>query len=427
MYRPAVGAEAGADRPRVLLLAPSGGLGGGIERYLGTVEERLRVGGADVHRLDLRGPARPPGLRARLRFVVTALRTAVRVGPFDAVVTGHPNLIPVAAAAVPLARARHGPVFFYGIDIWGLRRRNRAILTRHPVLHPITISSYSAGTLADVGVAPVLRPGIATSWRETLLAAGSRRPVPGPVPTLLGVFRLNDADWEGKGLRELLAALHMVRERIGPVRLVVAGKGPALDEVHRVVDRHEDVELVESPDDVALAGLYAAADLFVLSTRTRPPRSGEGYGIVLVEAQLAGCPVVGPVSGGSRDAYLDGVTGATPTDESPEALAAVLADLLSDPARLARMRRQAAEWAQLATQPEEHIRAVFSAVLGTPLPTPRPPRPDIAPRSGQADPPAPLAVLAAGPPRSATPAPTTPAEPSAPQPARRGGSDILEQ
>jgi glycosyltransferase involved in cell wall biosynthesis len=253
-------------------------------------------------------------------------------------------------------------------------------------------------------VAPVLRPGIATSWRATLLAVGSRRPAPGPVPTLLSVFRLNSRDWEGKGLRELLSALPVVRERIGPVRLVVAGSGPASDEVHRLVDLDEAVELVESPDDAALARLYATADLFVLCTRTRPPRSGEGYGIVLVEAQLAGCPVVGPVSGGAHDAYLDGVTGATPADESPAALAAVLVDLLADPARLARMRRQAAEWARLATEPEEHLRLLFSTVLGAAPATPRRRQPELAPHLGQAAPPAP--VPAAGSPGPSTPAPT---------------------
>jgi len=413
--------DATPPRPHVLLLAPSGGLGGGIERYLGTVEERLRAGGADVHRVDLRGPASPPGPRARLRFVATVLRIAVRAGPFDTVLTGHPNLIAVAAMVAPLARARRGPVIFYGTDIWGLSRRHRALLARHPILYPMTISSYSAGALATVGVAPVLRPGIATSWRATLLAAGGRRSTPGPVPVLLSVFRLNDADWEGKGLRELLVALLMVRERIGPVRLVVAGKGPALDEVHRLVERHEAVELVESPDDATLADLYAAADLFVLCTQTRPPRSGEGYGLVLVEAQLAGCPVVGPVSGGARDAYLDGLTGSTPADESAEALAVVLVDLLSDPARLARMQRQAAEWARMTTQPEEHIRAVCTALLGTPTPVPgpHPPRPDIAPHPDQAAP-----HPSADPQRPTIPPPTKPVAPTVPRPAWHGGNDI---
>ncbi|MBX6390622.1 MAG: glycosyltransferase family 4 protein, partial [Frankia sp.] len=381
------GARAGYP-PRVLLLAPSRGLGGGIERYLGFVEERLRTGGADVQRLDLRSPGTLPGVGARLRFTAAAMRAARRTAPLDAVLAGHPNLIPVAAAAATLGQARRAPVMFYGTDIWVRRPLGRALVTRHRALYPLTISSFSAGALAELGVTPVLRPGIPPAWRATLLAAGARaaRTVrqPGP-PTLLSVFRLSDVDWAGKGLPALLAALPAVRREVGPVRLVVAGRGPAPEAMRRAVAAAGDVELVESPDDNELAWLYATADLFVLCTRTRPGRSGEGYGIVLTEAQLAGCPVVGPVSGGARDAYVDGVTGATPGDESPAALAAVLTDLLTDRARLARMRRRAAEWARMATEPAEHARAVFTAILGAPPPAPLT-EPAAAPATGPQQP-----------------------------------------
>ena len=76
--------------------------------------------------------------------------------------------------------------------------------------------------------------------------------------------------------------------------------------------------------DHDLAAQFAASDLFVLASRTRSGRRpcGEGFGLVLLEAQVAGTAVVGPAHGGSPDAYLDGVTGATPRDESAAALAA---------------------------------------------------------------------------------------------------------
>src|SRR6185369_9117691 len=115
-HRLDIGAETGA--PRVLLLAPSGGRGGGLERYLGMVEERLRAGGAEVHRLNLCGPMRPPGTGAQVRFTATVARAARRLAPLEAVLTGHPSLIPVAAAAVAAGRARRGPVLFYGADSW---------------------------------------------------------------------------------------------------------------------------------------------------------------------------------------------------------------------------------------------------------------------------------------------------------------------
>ena len=97
--------------------------------------------------------------------------------------------------------------------------------------------------------------------------------------------------------------------------------------------------------DAELAAQFAQADLFVLATRTRPGRRpcGEGFGLVLLEAQVAGTAVVGPAHGGSPDAYLDGVTGATPRDESVAALSQVLT-AASQPARLADMGARGAPW-----------------------------------------------------------------------------------
>ncbi|WP_230203067.1 glycosyltransferase family 4 protein [Parafrankia discariae] len=363
----------GTDRCRVLLLAPSNGLGGGIERYLWTIEECLRGGGGDVHRLDMRRPGRDTFPVPRARFVIGALAAARGQWRPDVVVAGHPNLIPVAAAVARLTVARRAFVVCYGDDIWAMRRRDRALLHRDAALVPVAISSYGAGVLAATSQGPIIRPGLAPSWRAELLAQGARRSAsatPGGtsgVPTLLTAFRL--AAWEGKGLPVLLDALTTVRRALGAVRLVVAGHGPAPEDMLTLIRAHEDVIVHETPGDADLARLYAAADLFVLCTRTRPrpPYGGEGYGMVLLEAQLAGCPVVGPARGGSGDAYQDGLTGVTPRDESAEALSAVLIDLLADGPRLARLGRQAAEWAEATTRPQDYTGRVFSTLTGREL------------------------------------------------------------
>ncbi len=359
------------DEPaRVLFLCNSRGLGGGIERYLTAVEETLRAGGADLLRVDMLEPGIGLTPANRALFALRALSTARRFGHADSVITGHANLIPVAAAAVRLTRARLGPVLFYGTDIWSMRRTDRAILRADPILRPVTISSYSAGALSTVGAAPILPPGISPTWRATLLAEASRRrPLP-PVPTILSVFRLGD--WAGKGAAVLLEAVQSVRATLGPVRLVLAGRGPAPGALHELVSTHPDTELHESPTDKDLARLYATADLFALCTRTLPRgphASGEGYGIVLLEAQLAGCAVVGPASGGSRDAYQEGVTGQTPVDESAQMLEIVLRGMLADRARLARTGRRAAEWAEAATRPGDYTRSVFTTLAGRLPPT----------------------------------------------------------
>jgi glycosyltransferase involved in cell wall biosynthesis len=90
---------------------------------------------------------------------------------------------------------------------------------------------------------------------------------------------------------------------------------------------------------------------------------GEGFGMVLAEAQVAGTPVVAPAYGGSRDAYLDGVTGCAPTGESAAELSAVLEDLLQDRARLAAMGKRAAEWARECFAPGRYPAQVVARLL----------------------------------------------------------------
>jgi glycosyltransferase involved in cell wall biosynthesis len=118
-----------------------------------------------------------------------------------------------------------------------------------------------------------------------------------------------------------------------------------------------------SDDD--LARELAAADLFVLATQTKSGRGavGEGFGLVLLEAQAAGTPVIAPAYGGSREAYIEGVTGIAPTDESAEALARTLHAALKDPARLARMGRHAAQWTRQAFAPERYAQLAVTRLL----------------------------------------------------------------
>jgi glycosyltransferase involved in cell wall biosynthesis len=84
---------------------------------------------------------------------------------------------------------------------------------------------------------------------------------------------------------------------------------------------------------------------------------------VLLEAQVAGTAVVGPAHGGSPDAYLDGVTGVTPRDESAAALAQVLRVLLSQPAKLSEMGSLGAQWASKRFAPDRYAGLVVDRLL----------------------------------------------------------------
>ena len=112
-----------------------------------------------------------------------------------------------------------------------------------------------------------------------------------------------------KGGPCLIKASDDLRSRDRTLHLTIAGRGPVTSELARAVEASDWLHLVTSPSDQELDRLYLQSDVFVLATRTglqRGAQSGEGFGIVLVEAVLAGLPVIAPAFGGSADAYLEG-------------------------------------------------------------------------------------------------------------------------
>lgn len=75
----------------------------------------------------------------------------------------------------------------------------------------------------------------------------------------------------------------------------------------------------------------ATADIFVLPSRS------EGFSNAIIEAMAASLPVVATNVGGNAEAVQDGVSGFIVPSEDPQALAAAITKLLSDPANAKEM------------------------------------------------------------------------------------------
>lgn len=360
------GCGARAAGGRALLLAPSQGLGGGIERYVQTVEWAFRSQRIEYQRIDTarRGPATKSQAMAYAQLMADAY-TALRSwsGPVHLVVA-HRSLLPAASA---LARAKSVccmSALCYGIDVWGPERGLRAHiesrLFRRPGVRAIAISNFTAGAAARLAPAGILPPGLSQEWFQTLVECAAisqrRRGI-----HIVTAFRL--ADWRDKGLPELLAAIASLDNT--DIRLTVCGSGEPSADLQQAVRKHAWCTLRNELTDRELAAEFATADLVTLSTRTRVGREpyGEGFGLVLLEAQVAGTPVIGPAYGGSLEAYVDGITGATPLDESAEALAAVLRELLADRQRLEQMGKHAAEWSRERFAPQRYARLAVDKLL----------------------------------------------------------------
>lgn len=345
---------------RVLLLAPSRGLGGGIERFVETLEWAFTEQGVEYRRVDLQHA----GASAHARMAAEA-RDQMRAFPPTRLIVAHRSLLPVAWIL-----ARRGPrcgisVLCYGNDVWAtrrwIRRRIENRLMRGVDVRVVAISGFTAGALFRNCQATLLRPGLCREWFDTLVKASADAPARGADAHLVTAFRLEE--WRGKGLPELLTAIASLGRK--DVRVTVCGSGEPSPELERLVHQYPFCTLRPGCTDQQLADQLAQADLFVLATRTRVGRSssGEGFGLVLLEAQIAGTPVIAPAYGGSHDAYLDRITGFTPIDESAEEMAEILEQMLSNPDRLAAMGGRAAQWARECFDPDNYASQAVARLL----------------------------------------------------------------
>lgn len=356
----------GVSRPgrlmieQVLLLTPSKGSGGGIERYAEALEGAFKHQGVEYDRIDLEGsgPIAHVRMLAVARQRLAACRTQVRI------VVLHRALLPIASVL-----GRNGAVVgislvCHGIDVWGGRSRARG-LVEDKLMHGrkvrvVAVSSFTAGALLPQCCATILPPGLSQEWFETLTAASTvaRQREGFRVVT---VFRL--ADWKDKGLPELLDAVSSIER--DDVEVVVCGSGEVPAGFQELASEYPFCTFRSQLTDQELADELAAADIFVLATRTRSGRNayGEGFGLVLLEAQVAATVVVGPAFGGSHDAFVDRVTGFSPVDETAPSLAAVLRDLLQDSCRLAEMGKYAAEVMGKRFAPDAYAERVVRSLL----------------------------------------------------------------
>lgn len=142
----------------------------------------------------------------------------------------------------------------------------------------------------------------------------------------------------GKGHTTLIKAAHLIRKSVPSVVVVSIGveKHPGdLDRVRREASR-EDAGFVRflgrRPDAV---DFIAGADVFV------NPSDVEGLPLVVLEAMMAGTPVVATDAGGVHTVLRDGETGRLVPTGQPAALAHAVTDVLADPEAAKSMAQQA--------------------------------------------------------------------------------------
>jgi len=149
-----------------------------------------------------------------------------------------------------------------------------------------------------------------------------------------------------KGQDMLIRALTTIREQIPDVLYVIVGDGEERGTLHQLVEDlglHSHVQFRGEPTDDELIECYQQCDVFVLPNR-EVSGDFEGFGMVLIEAQACGKPVIAGASGGTAETMRLGETGLVVNCAGPDLVADKVAQLLQDDLLRTQMGLAARQW-----------------------------------------------------------------------------------
>jgi phosphatidylinositol alpha-1,6-mannosyltransferase len=221
--------------------------------------------------------------------------------------------------------------------------RHSALLRANLVLAP---SRDTARNLSEVqGVPPERIRRLAWPLSPDFLRmadAPASLPLPPAFPK--GEVVLTVGRWAAseryKGTDDLIRAVAQLRATVADLHLVAVGGGDDLTRLQKlaqdagIADR---VHFLQGCSREELGACYARAKVFAL------PSTGEGFGLVFLEAMAFSKPVVGVVCGGATDLIDDGINGLLVPPHDVSLLAEALGRLLGDEMLRSKLGRRGAE------------------------------------------------------------------------------------
>ena len=136
---------------------------------------------------------------------------------------------------------------------------------------------------------------------------------------------------EKKGVAHLIRAFARVRAEVPAAELIIAGDGPLQSTLAQLAaDLHCPVSFLGSLPAASVKEQMDQARVLCLPSVTTASGDAEGFGMVIIEAQACGVPVITSARGGAQEGILDGVTGFAHTEGDEERMAALLIRLLTE-------------------------------------------------------------------------------------------------
>lgn len=242
------------------------------------------------------------------------------------------------ACDVPWVTTLHGADVFAALGttrapMQAWHRHNFSRMCREADL-VLAVSHYLAGKAVEAGVPAsrleVLHQGVDTDFFRPARPGDPTAPEdptgPGSpssaLPLVLHVGALSPA----KGIDDLIEASLALRPRL-PHGLVLVGDGPLRPRVEEAARHHPHIHLAGPTDRAGVRAWMSRADVLALVSKESHGRR-EAAGLVALEAQACGTPVVVNDSGGTSEMLDPGVTGLLAVEGDVTSLEHALAGIL---------------------------------------------------------------------------------------------------
>ncbi len=115
-----------------------------------------------------------------------------------------------------------------------------------------------------------------------------------------------------KNHRQIILLMPELLKVFNDFHYIIVGDGPEFDSLNKLISDlklENNVSVWRNVSEENISLFYSACDLFLFPSIFLPPNDVEGFGIVLLEAEAYGKPVIGFDYGGVSESIVDQVTG----------------------------------------------------------------------------------------------------------------------
>ena len=299
-----------------------------------------RACGYSVIRFSAESDNRWASRWSRLSLWSSTLEAAAAVDPDYLVcsrwdpITGSISTLASRFLRIPLL------IFAHGTEVgrrskWGALRQ----LTMKMADRVVCVSTYTRSLVEKMGLGPNQLAVVPNGFDARIVERFSRARREDDLPRLgeffqsgtrvvLTISRLI----KRKGIDRLISAMPEVVSAIPNAVYLIGGDGPDRDRLECLRDAspaRDSIRFLGEVTEFEKLECYRRCDLFAMPNRAERG-DVEGFGIVFLEANAFGKPVIGGRSGGAVDAIVDGETGLLVDPNDVDEVAQAVVRLLGD-------------------------------------------------------------------------------------------------